>query len=198
MQETIREPRLILETGVDARIAAIVEPVIEDLGFELVRVRVTAQNQCTLQIMVEQSDGTMLVGGCEEISRAVSPLLDVEEPIESMYHLEVSSPGIDRPLVRERDFKRWLGYDVKIEMAVAIQGRRKYRGILDEAENGNAFLILADPPADVEPRVELPIGDMSSAKLVMTDELMAQALKAQSANTAGEADDAATNDTDRS
>ena len=110
------EPRIVTEQGLDARVAAIVEPVIEDLGYRLVRTSISAANGCTLQIMAERPDGTMTVEDCETISRAVSPALDVEDPINRAYHLEVSSPGIDRPLVRAGDFERWAGHEMKVEM----------------------------------------------------------------------------------
>src|SRR5215212_3111921 len=109
--------RLITETGVAARVAAVAEPVIRDLGFRLVRVKVSAQNGCTVQIMAERDDGTMSVEDCEAVSRAVSPVLDLEDPIERAYNLEISSPGIDRPLVRKQDFARWAGNEAKIETA---------------------------------------------------------------------------------
>ena len=100
------EPRLIVETGLDRRVADIIEPTIEQIGYQLVRVRLSAQNGATLQIMCERPDGTMTVEDCEQVSMAVSPVLDVEDPIDKAYHLEVSSPGIDRPMVRKSDFSR--------------------------------------------------------------------------------------------
>ena len=112
-----RDKRLITETGVAARVAAIIEPVIEGLGFDLVRVKVTEMNGCTVQVMAERPDGTMSVDDCETVSRAISPVLDLEDPIAQAYNLEISSPGIDRPLVRASDFDRWTGYDAKIELA---------------------------------------------------------------------------------
>ena len=125
-----RDKRLITETGVAARVAAIVEPVVEDLGFDLVRVKVTSTNGCTVQIMAERPDGTMSVDDCERVSRAVSPVLDLEDPIAQAYYLEISSPGIDRPLVRASDFERWTGYEAKIEMAVPLAGRKRFRGYI--------------------------------------------------------------------
>src|SRR5829696_6797683 len=129
-----RDKRLITETGVAAQIAAIVEPVVEDLGFNLVRVKVTVTNGCTVQVMAERPDGTMPVSDCETISRAISPVLDLEDPIGRAYYLEISSPGIDRPLVRESDFDRWSGYDAKIEMAVPVSGRKRFRGFIRGVE----------------------------------------------------------------
>ena len=119
---TGHEPRLIVEPGLAARVAAIAEPVLEGLGYRLVRVRVSGTDGCTVQIMAERPDGTMTVEDCEAVSRALSPVLDVDDPIDRAYRLEMSSPGIDRPLVRRSDFERYAGHVAKIEMAVA--GRR--------------------------------------------------------------------------
>jgi ribosome maturation factor RimP len=127
--------RVIAETGPAARVAAIVEPVLGDLGFRLVRVRLTGVNGLTLQIMAERPDGTMSVEDCEAASRGLSPVLDMEDPIERAYNLEVSSPGIDRPLVRPSDFTRWAGYEAKIDMTVPIDGRRRFRGVLRGLED---------------------------------------------------------------
>ena len=107
------EKPLITETGVAARVASAVEPVAEDLGFRLVRVKVTPQNGCTVQVMAERPDGTMSVEDCEALSRALSPVLDLEDPVPQAYRLEVSSPGIDRPLTRESDFERWASADIR-------------------------------------------------------------------------------------
>jgi ribosome maturation factor RimP len=169
--------RLILESGVARRIAGIVEPVIEQLGYRLVRVRVTGQNGCTVQIMAERPDGSMGVDDCEAVSRAISPVLDVEEPITAAYYLEMSSPGIDRPLVRPEDFARWSGHDAKIEMAVPAHGRKRYRGFLRGVEGVHALLELPDAPEGADRVVSLPIADMSEARLVLTDALIAESLK---------------------
>ncbi|MBN9447917.1 MAG: ribosome maturation factor RimP, partial [Bosea sp.] len=120
------EARIVVESGVAARVAAIVEPAILDLGYRLVRVRVTGQNGCTVQIMAERPDGSMTVEGCEEISQAVSPVLDVDDPVQAAYYLEVSSPGIDRPLVRASDFERWAGHLAKFEMSEPVGGRKRF------------------------------------------------------------------------
>src|SRR6478609_801584 len=124
------EPRLISEPGLPARVAAIVEPVIEQLGYRLVRVRVSSAEGCTVQIMAERPDRTMTVEDCEAVSRALSPVLDVTDPVERAYRLEVSSPGIDRPLVRKSDFERFAGHVAKIEMNLPVDGRRRFRGVL--------------------------------------------------------------------
>jgi ribosome maturation factor RimP len=132
------ESRLIVERGAEARVASLIQPELRGLGFRLVRVRLTGQNGVTLQIMAERpGDGQITVGECETISRAISPLLDVEEPVDGAYHLEVSSPGIDRPLVRKSDFERAMGHLMKVEMDRGIDGRRRFRGpLLAVADNG--------------------------------------------------------------
>jgi ribosome maturation factor RimP len=171
------EPRLITEPGLPARVAAIVEPVIEQLGYRLVRVRVSGAEGCTVQIMAEQSDGSMTVEGCEWVSRALSPVLDMTDPIDRPYRLEISSPGIDRPLVRKSDFDRHVGHLAKIETALPVQGRKRFRGVLVGTE-GDAVRIRRDDAAEgEEAEVLLPIEDMSEAKLVLTDELVTEALR---------------------
>jgi ribosome maturation factor RimP len=175
------EARIITEQGLDARVAAIVEPVIEDLGYRLVRTMISATNGCTLQIMAERSDGTMTVEDCETISRAVSPALDVEDPINRAYHLEISSPGIDRPLVRASDFERWAGHEVKIELAVLLDGRKRFRGTLLGVKDGAALVRLADVRKGEQDTFELPLEDIGEAKLVLTDDLITAALKAEKA-----------------
>jgi ribosome maturation factor RimP len=171
------EPRLIVEPGLAARVAAVVEPVLEQLGFRLVRVRVSGMAGCTVQIMAERSDGTMTIDDCELASRALSPVLDVADPIERAYRLELSSPGIDRPLVRRSDFERFAGHLIKVEMAVAIDGRRRFRGVLMGTDGDRARLRRDDVPAGETADVLLPIEEMAEARLVLTDELVAQALK---------------------
>jgi ribosome maturation factor RimP len=170
------EPRLIVEQGLAARVAAIVEPSIEGIGYRLVRVRISGQNGCTLQIMAERDDGTMGVDDCEAVSRAISPVLDVEDPMDRAYHLEISSPGIDRPLVRAIDFQRWLGHDTKVEMAVAAHGRKRFRGILMSATGATATIAPPDVREGDPESYELPIADMAEARLVLTDRLIDVAL----------------------
>jgi ribosome maturation factor RimP len=172
------EPRLIVEPGLPARVANIAEPVVEQLGYRLVRIKVSASEGCTIQIMAERPDGSMTVEDCEAISRALSPVFDVNEPIDRAYRLEVSSPGIDRPLVRKSDFERFTGHLAKIEMEVPVDGRKRFRGILTGVEGENAKLQL-DDAGEVNPDVILPIADMGDAKLVLTDELVSQALRAE-------------------
>ena len=124
------EPRLIIEQGAAARVAAIVTPVFAGMGYRLVRVRVSGTAGCTVQIMAERPDGTMTIEDCESASRALSPVLDVEDPIERAYRLEISSPGIDRPLVRRSDFDRYAGHEVQDRDGDAVDGRRRFRGML--------------------------------------------------------------------
>jgi ribosome maturation factor RimP len=175
------EPRLITEPGLPARVAAIAEPIIESLGYRLVRVKVSAADGCTVQIMAELPDGTMTVEGCETISRTLSPVLDAEDPIERAYRLEVSSPGIDRPLVRKSDFDRHEGHLARIEMEMPVGGRKRFRGHL-AGTKGNAALLRRDDAADgEEAEVLLPIEEMSEAKLVLTDELVTLALRHEKA-----------------
>lgn len=179
LSEEDRDPtrRLLNETGVSARVAAIIEPSIEGLGYRLVRAKVSARNGCTLQIMAERPDGSMTVEDCEEISKAVSPLLDAEDPIRTAYHLEISSPGIDRPLVRLEDFERWAGHVAKIEMAEMVDGRKRFRGKLVGLQGANALVERDDAPAGAERVVALPVADMSEARLILTDELIEETLK---------------------
>jgi ribosome maturation factor RimP len=190
------EPRLIVETGLDRRVADIIEPTIEQIGYRLVRVRLSAQNGSTLQIMAERPDGTMTVEDCEKVSTAVSPVLDVEDPIDKAYHLEVSSPGIDRPMVRKSDFTRWLGHLVKCETSILVDNRKRFRGKITAADE-NGFTIERDQPAyGEEPTVVIPFTALAEGKLILTDELIRDALTAdkkakaaEAANQNGEDDD---------
>src|SRR5882724_5227253 len=158
------EPRLIVEQGEPARVATIAEPVIEGLGLRLVRVKISGLSGCTVQIMAERSDGTMTIEDCETLSRALSPVLDVADPIDRAYRLEISSPGLDRPLVRRSDFERHIGHVVKVELAVASEGRRRFRGALAGIE-GLAVRIRMDDGPDSAATVLLPFDDMTDAKL---------------------------------
>lgn len=171
----IADDRLIKETGLDARVAQIVRPSLEALGFRLVRVRVSGQNGCTVQVMAEREDGTFTIEDCEAVSQAISPALDVDDPIGRAYHLEVSSPGLDRPLVREADFVRWSGHEAKLETAIPIEGRRRFRGQLLGVADGKVKIRLAELGAAT---VELPLTEMSDARLILTDELVEESLRA--------------------
>jgi ribosome maturation factor RimP len=171
------EPRLIVEQGVAARVAAIAEPVIEGLGLRLVRVKISGLSGCTVQIMAERPDGTMTIEDCETLSRALSPVLDVADPIERAYRLEISSPGLDRPLVRRSDFECHTGHTIKVEMAVAAAGRRRFRGLLIGTEGDSARLRRDQAASGEDPEVLLPIGDMAEAKVTLTDTLISESFK---------------------
>ena len=173
----LSEPRLIVEPGLSARVATIVEPVIEQLGYRLVRVRVSGAEGCTVQIMAERPDGSMTVEDCEAVSRALSPVLDVADPIDRAYRLEISSPGIDRPLVRKSDFERYAGHVARIETAMPIQGRKRFRGTLMGTEGEAARIRRDDATEGEEAEILLPIEEMSEARLVLTDQLVAEALR---------------------
>lgn len=179
------EPRLITETGVAARVAALVEPVLDELGYRLVRVKVTAQHGTTVQIMAERPDGAMSVTDCEAVSRAVSPILDVENPITQAYNLEISSPGIDRPLVRADDFRRWVDHEAKIELGVPLDGRKRFRGLVRGVEDGVVLVEMPDAKEAVDGLVRLPLRDLCDARLVLTDNLIRESLRrgGQSENT---------------
>ncbi len=165
------EQRLSREVGPAQRVVALVEPVLADLGFRLVRVKLTGS---TLQIMGERPDGTFSIDDCESLSRAVSPLLDVEDVISSRYQLEVSSPGIDRPLVRPSDFETWAGHEAKIEMAVPVAGRKRFKGALEGYHDGEVRLYIENPEGgSKEPvLIGVPFADIGDAKLVLTDQLI--------------------------
>src|SRR5215471_6696324 len=163
------EPRLIGESGSAARVAAIAEPVLNDLGFRLVRVRISGLAGCTVQIMAERPDGVMTIEDYQMVSRALSPVLDVADPIDRAYRLEISSPGIDRPLVRRSDFERHLGHVAKIEMAVAEHGRKRFRGTLIAVEDEGLRLRRDDARADEPAEVLLAMDRIGEARLVLTD-----------------------------
>lgn len=195
MSQIEQEQRIIVETGLDLRVAEIIEPVLTSMDYRLVRVRLMNQNGLTLQIMAERNDGTMTVEDCEAVSMAISPVLDVEDPVDKAYHLEVSSPGIDRPMVRKSDFVRWQGHIVKCETSIMIDNRKRFRGKIVET-NDEGFTIERDQVAYGEaPSVTIPFTALSEAKLILTDDLIRDALradklaKAQAANQNGEDDD---------
>ncbi len=171
------DERIITETGVDARVAGIIEPVLDSIGFRLVRVRLSGLNGLTLQIMTERHDGTMTVEDCELVSRTLSPVLDVEDPIDRHYHLEVSSPGIDRPLVRKSDFTTWTGHIVKIDTSAVLEGRKKFRGRISAVSN-EAVTVESDQASYGDsPVVDVPFEMISDARLILTDDLIRDALR---------------------
>ena len=164
---------LIAKAAIDRRMAEIITPVIEDLGFELVRVRLMSGKESILQIMAERPDGGIEVDECAEISNAVSAVLDVEDPVTDPYTLEVSSPGIDRPLTRLKDFDTFEGYEAKLETSELIDGRKRFKGVLAGVE-GDEVLINIE-----EGTVGLHFDWLADAKLVLTDELIKEMLKAR-------------------
>jgi ribosome maturation factor RimP len=174
--EGIGDDRIIRESGMDARIASIVLPVLRGIGFRLVRVRLTGQNGLTLQIMAEREDGTMTVEDCEEVSRAVSPALDVDDPIDKAYHLEVSSPGIDRPLVRKSDFASWAGHLVKVETSILVADRKRFRGRIASSDEDGVVIERDQAAYGEEPSVRVPYDAIAEARLVLTDDLIRDAL----------------------
>lgn len=182
MTETVKnedmdDDRMIRETGVDARVASIVRPVLAGMGYRLVRVRLLGQDGLTLQIMAEREDGTMTVEDCEEVSRALSPALDVEDPIEKAYRLEISSPGIDRPLVRSTDFSNWLGHTAKIETSILIGERKRFRGRIAEADAEGVLIERDKASYGDAPSVRIPFEAICEARLVLTDDLIRDALQ---------------------
>lgn len=162
---------LIAKAAIDRRIAEIVTPVVEDMGFEVVRVRLMSGKDHILQIMVQQPDGTIEVNQCADVSTALSAVLDVEDPIMDEYSLEVSSPGIDRPLTRLKDFDQWKGFEAKIETEQLIDGRRRFKGELAGTEDDEILVTIE------EGTIGLKFDWLSDAKLVLTDELIRDVLK---------------------
>ncbi len=175
-ESEVGDDRIIRESGTDARIAAIIMPVLRGMGFRLVRVRVSGQNGLTLQIMAERPDGTMTVEDCEEVSRAVSPALDVDDPLDKAYHLEVSSPGIDRPLVRKTDFTAWAGHLVKVETSVLVAERKRFRGKIAASDDSSVTIERDQPAYGEQPSVTVPYSALAEARLVLTDDLIRDAL----------------------
>jgi ribosome maturation factor RimP len=166
---------LIAKSAIDRRITQIITPVIEDMGFELVRVRLMTGKTSTLQIMAQKPDGTIEVDDCARISTAVSAVLDVEDPVADAYTLEVSSPGIDRPLTRLKDFDQWQGFEAKLETEELIDGRRRFKGMLAGIE-GDEVLIEIEEGKEVL-TIGLKFEWLSDAKLVLTDDLIRDVLR---------------------
>ena len=166
---------LIAKTAIDRRLAEILIPVIEDMGFELVRLRLQGGKTATLQIMADRPDGGINVDDCAEISTMVSATLDVEDPIEDKYNLEVSSPGIDRPLTRLKDFATFEGYEAKLETNQPIDSRKRFTGVLAGVE-GEDVLINIEVGGETQ-TIGLNFDWLSDAKLMLTDELIAEMLR---------------------
>ncbi|ARJ64872.1 ribosome maturation factor RimP [Magnetospirillum sp. ME-1] len=159
-----------------SRLEALIAPSLDAMGYELVRVQLQGKQRLTLQIMADRKDGVMMaVDDCADISRSVSALLDVEDPISAAYTLEVSSPGIDRPLTRAKDFVAWAGFEAKMESCQPIDGRKRFRGKLLGLDETGAFVRLAVETGEVT----IPLADVRGAKLVLTDELIAATMQDQ-------------------
>ena len=177
---------LIAKAAIDRRISEIISPVIEDMGFELVRVRLMVSKESTLQIMAQRPDGSIDVDQCGQISTAVSAVLDVEDPIVDPYALEVSSPGIDRPLTRLKDFDQWQGNEAKIETTELIDGRRRFKGMLAGTEADEVLIEIEEGSETLT--IGLKFEWLSDAKLVLTDELIREVLRGR--KDAGQIDEA--------
>jgi ribosome maturation factor RimP len=180
------DARFIGETGLAADVAALAEPVLIDMGFRLVRVAISGRDGTTVQIMAERPDGTITVQECAEISRNLSPVLDAHDPISGQYTLEISSPGIDRPLVRPSDFEDWAGYEAKIELKEGISGRKRFRGVVEGVEDGEVRLEVQLDQIGLQV-IGLPIGMIAEARLVLTDDLVRESLRRSKKEMAAEA-----------
>jgi ribosome maturation factor RimP len=163
----LAEPRLVVEPGMAARVSAVAGPVLQGMGYRLVRIKISGESGCTVQIMAERPDGSMQIEDCEAISRALSPVLDVADPIDRAYRLEISSPGIER----------YAGHLVKVEMAVAVSGRKRFRGTLGGIEGDAVRLHRDDTPAGENADMMLVMEDIADARLVLTDELIAESMR---------------------
>lgn len=170
---------LVARTAIDRRLAGIVRPAIESSGHELVRLRLMGGKTRTLQIMADRPEGGIQIDELGDITHAVSAVLDVDDPLEEAYTLEVSSPGIDRPLTRLKDFDTWRGYEARLETAELIDGRRRFKGEL-AGTDGEEVLISIEDQGD-EVTIGLRFDWLSDAKLVLTDELIAESLKSRKA-----------------
>ena len=175
--DLLNEPRLSTDSGLDARVASVAEPVLVGMGYRLVRIKISAESGCTVQIMAERPDGTLTIDDCEAISKALSPVMDISDPIERAYRLEISSPGIDRPLVRRSDFERALSHLAKVEMAVPHEGRKRFKGWLVGVEGDCVRLRRDDNKAEEAAEVLLTMADIGEARLILTDDLIAEALR---------------------
>ena len=171
---------LIAKTAIDRKLAEIVGPAIEGLGFELVRIRLMGGQTKTLQIMADRPEGGIDVDDCAKVSTAVSAVLDVEDPIEDNYYLEVSSPGIDRPLTRLKDFDMWEGYEARIETEAQIDGRKRFKGILVGTEADEVLINIEDGANGIQ-TIGLKFDWLTDAKLILTDELIAEMLRQRKA-----------------
>jgi ribosome maturation factor RimP len=173
----VSEERFIRETGAAAAIAELAEPVLESLGFRLVLARILSGQGTIVEIMAERPDGSMTIDDCRTVSLGLSPVLDVHDPLPGSYRLQISSPGIDRPLVRPSDFEQWAGFEAKLELKELIDGRRRFRGILEGFEDGEVRIEVDLGKEQGVKLIGLPIGLVSEAKLVLTDDLVRESLR---------------------
>lgn len=180
-QPVFIDDRLFKETGVEARLAEMIVPTLHSLGFRLVRITLSSLNGQTLQIMAERPNGQMSIEDCEKVSRTIAPILEVEDPILQQYHLEVSSPGIDRPLVRKSDFLTWQNSLAKIETTELVDGRKRFRGKICEV-NDNDFTIKTDKSSyEGQEDAKIAFSQLENARLILTDELIRAALRHEKA-----------------
>jgi ribosome maturation factor RimP len=186
------DARFVAETGLAAEVASLCEPVLHSLGFRLIRVRISQRDGTTVQVMAERADGSITIEDCAAISRQLSPVLDAHDPLPGSYRLEVSSPGIDRPLVRPSDFRDWRGHEAKLEMREPIAGRKRFRGVIEGAD-GDAVKLMVEDQSAGRRSLALPIAGIAEARLVLTDALVRETLrraKQESAARAAAADSA--------
>jgi len=182
------DKRFLRETGSEGQVADLIEPALADLGFRLVRVRIMGREEQTLQVMAERDDGTVTIDDCVRISRQLSPLLDAHDVISGKYNLEVSSPGIDRPLVRPSDFDDWAGYEAKVELNDLLDGRKRFRGMIEGYTEGEMRIEVDLDQIGVHV-IGLPLGIIAEARLVLTDDLVRESLRRSKA--AAKSDDEA-------
>lgn len=177
MQSEISSDRFLRETGLAAEVATLAEPVLESLGFRLVRVSFTGSKERdrVIQVMAERPDGSINIDDCEAISKQLSPVLDVADPLSGAYRLEISSPGIDRPLVRPTDFEDWAGHECRLDLKEPVDGRKRFKGTLEGFEDGEVRLKAEAGPEGMQ-HLGFPIALIADAKLVLTDELVREAL----------------------
>ncbi|MGE0767314.1 MAG: ribosome maturation factor RimP [Hyphomicrobiaceae bacterium] len=173
----VSEERFVRETGAAAAIAELAEPVLESLGYRLVQVRILSGQGTIVEIMAERPDGSMTIDDCRSVSLALSPVFDVHDPVPGTYRLQISSPGIDRPLVRPSDFEQWAGFEARIELKELIDGRRRFRGVIEGFEDGEVRIEVDVGKEQGVQLLGLPIALIDEAKLLLTDELVRESLR---------------------
>lgn len=171
------DERFIREAGIAADVSALAQPVLEELGFDLVRTRIMGQDGTTVQIMIENAGGSISVDDCAEVSRRLSPLLDAHDPMPGGYNLEISSPGLARPLVRPRDFVTWAGHEARLELKELVDGRRRFKGVIEGFEDGEVRLRTELEGYDAPQVIGLAVGLIEEAKLAIDDTALKKALK---------------------